>query len=176
MIQKSRAPNCNVTVSRNLNFGAKNSWIKILKCHNKKFVKTLDDTKKSLNRILMAVSGGFAVINFIGAISREDFIKGKVSLMYISHQFAIPRSPNSIKDVEDIKRFLFHRLRWLNLNCSLRFKTFSSNYSLIFSYQLLTFTYAPKYFDKQPKVKKVNVAKSQRVVIRYPSLVIFKIQ
>ena len=59
----------------------------------------------------MAVSGGFAVINFIGAISREDFIKGKVSLMYISHQFAIPRSPNSIKDVEDIKRFLFRRLR-----------------------------------------------------------------
>ena len=46
----------------------------------------------------------FAFYNFIGAISREHFTKVKVS-----HQFAIPKLPNSIKDesVEDIERFLF---------------------------------------------------------------------
>ena len=76
----------------------------------------------------------FAINDFIGAISREHFTKGKVSIMHISHQFAIPKRPNSIKvvkDVEDIERFRRHRP---NLNYSLRFKKFSSNYSLRLSY------------------------------------------
>ena len=55
----------------------------------------------------MAGRGGFAVNNFIRAISRQHFTKGKGSLMHISHQFAIPKWPYSIKDVEDIERFFF---------------------------------------------------------------------
>ena len=127
------APNCNVALTRKI-------WILAPKTAESKYWNVITKnswnhwmTKKFSNRILMA---GFAINNFIWAISKEDFTKGKVSRfshVYLASVCNSKIAPNSIKDVEDIERFLFRR-HWPNLNYSLRFKTFSSNYSLRFSY------------------------------------------